>query len=302
MRKNSDFNILIVDDEIFNIEVVEGFLEDEGYRLSHSTNPITALKLAFEHNFDLILLDINMPKLDGIEFCKKLKNDAKTKDIPVIFLSAFSDTQTITNAFHAGGVDYLTKPFNGLELIARVNTHIKLRAYILEVEEKQAKLAQIVATDQQTGLPNRLRFISIIKKATQNIKSNPSRLSLAYIKIDNLQKINTLYGYKNGDKIISKIAKTFQSDIKPNYTLARLFGSDFVLLMPDTSLELASKVGIKFLETIRTNSFINVKVTCSIGVGEYNYGDDYEAFIHKVEKLMKDVEKDGGDMIAGISN
>jgi len=235
MLDNSKFNILIVDDEIFNIEVVIGFLEDEDYNLFYSTHPREALAKIYEEKFDLILLDINMPDINGLEVCRRIKNDETTKDIPVIFLSAFSDTKTITQGFEVGGVDYITKPFNGLELIARVQTHIELRKYIKELQSKQEKLAQIVATDTQTGLPNRLRFISIIKKETSSIESTPSRLSLAYIKIDNLQKINTLYGYKNGDKVISKVAQIFKENIKKDYTVARIFGSELVILMPNTS-------------------------------------------------------------------
>lgn len=302
MLDNSKFNILIVDDEIFNIEVVIGFLEDEDYNLSYSTHPREALAKIYEEKFDLILLDINMPDINGLEVCRRIKNDETTKDIPVIFLSAFSDTKTITQGFEVGGVDYITKPFNGLELIARVQTHIELRKYIKELQSKQEKLAQIVATDTQTGLPNRLRFISIIKKETSSIESTPSRLSLAYIKIDNLQKINTLYGYKNGDKVISKVAQIFKENIKKDYTVARIFGSELVILMPNTSLMAAGILVKKLLELIRKTRFVSVKMSCSIGVGEYNQDEEYETFIHRIEKLMKEVDKDGGDMICGVTS
>ncbi|MCD4668263.1 MAG: response regulator [Sulfurimonas sp.] len=300
MIDNSEFKILIIDDEIFNIEVIIGFLEEENYNLFYSTHPREALQKIYEENFDLILLDINMPDINGIEVCRRIKNDDASKNIPVIFLSAFSDTKTITDSFEAGGVDYITKPFNGLELIARVKTHIELRKYIKELQIKQEKLAQIVATDTQTGLPNRLRFISIIKKETSKIKSDPSRLSLGYIKIDNLQKINALYGYKNGDKVITKIAQIFKKNIKENYTIARIFGSELVILMPDTSLEAAGSLVKKLLNLVRKTKFVSIKMSCSIGVGEYNLNEEYEPFMHRVEKLMKDIDNDGGDMISGI--
>ncbi len=300
MLDNSEFKILIVDDEIFNVEVVIGFLEDENYNLSYSTHPRDALEKIYKENFDLILLDINMPDINGIEVCKRIKSDDASKDIPVIFLSAFNDTKTITDGFEVGAVDYIVKPFNGLELIARVQTHIQLRKYIKELQIKQEKLAKIVATDTQTGLPNRLRFISIIKKEILEIKSNPSRLSLAYIKIDNLQKINTLYGYKNGDKVITKIAQIIKANINKNYIIARIFGSELVILMPDTSLEAAGVLIKKLLDFIRKTKFVTIKMTCSIGIGEYTLNEEYEPFMHRVEKLMKEVDDDGGNMIAGL--
>ncbi len=302
MLDNSEFKILIVDDEIFNIEVVIGFLEDEDYNLSYATGAKEALTKVYSQDFDLILLDINMPEIDGIEVCRRIKNDEATKDIPIIFLSAFSDTNTITQAFSVGGVDYIKKPFNGLELMARVKTHIELRAYIQDVKAKQDKLAKIVATDTQTGLPNRLRFISIIKKITSQIRSEDTRLSLIYIKVDNLQKINTMYGYKNGDKVITKIAQIFFKEMKENYTLARIFGADFVVLMPNTSQEVAGIIAKKLLELVRKTKFVKIQMTCSMGVGEYVLNEEYEVFMHRVEKLMKEIDKNGGNMIAGVSS
>lgn len=298
MLDNSQFKILVVDDEMFNIEVVLGFLEEKNYNLSFNTNPKKALLRIFEEDFDLILLDINMPQINGLEMCEKIKRNPQKKDIPIIFLSALNDTQTITNAFDAGAVDYITKPFNGLELIARVQTHIELRKYIRELQIKQEKLAQIVATDIQTGLPNRLRFLTIIKKETQLIKSNPSRLTLAYIKIDNLSKINELHGYKNGDKVILKITKIIHNSLRENYTLARFFALEFVLLMPDTSVEVAKILLKKILTTIRADKTLTIQMTCSIGVDEYKYKEEYDKFILRTEALMQDISRDGGNMIA----
>ena len=241
-----------------------------------------------------------MPQLDGITLCEKIKNDPKTKDIPVLFLSALSDTTTITKAFEVGAVDYITKPFNGLELIARVNTHIELRRYIKEIQIKQEKLAQIVATDAQTGLPNRLRFLSILKKETSKITQNPSRLSMAYIKIDNLSKINSLYGYKMGDKVIVTMAKILQKNTDSNHILSRMFGSGFVLLMPNCSIKAANVISKKMLLTVRDYNKLSFQLTCSIGVGEYNLGEENDAFIQRIESLMDGVSKNGGNMIGGF--
>lgn len=300
MLDNSEFKIMIVDDEIFNIEVVVGFLEDEGYALSYNTNPKKALQRIFDEDFDLILLDISMPEINGLDLCKRLKTDVKTREIPILFLSAFSDTKTITDAFSSGAVDYITKPFNGLELIARVNTHIELRRYIKELQVKQEKLAQIVATDTLTGLANRIRFLSILKKETAQITSVNSHLTLIYIKIDNMQKINALYNHKIGDTIIVKMAKILNTFKKDTSTLARIFGTEFVLLMPMTSLSSSSKIAKKILTTVGETKFVNVQVTCSIGIGTYTLDEKYEAFLQRVEKLMQEVNHSGGNMVGGL--
>jgi len=298
MLDNSKFNILIVDDEEFNIEVVIGFLEPESYTLAYTTNAKDALRGAFKRDFDLILLDINMPEMDGFEVCQRLKKDEKTKEIPVIFLSALNDIDTITRAFEVGGVDYISKPFNGLELIARVKTHIQLKKYINELKIKQDKLAKLASIDIHTQLPNRLRFMSILKNECENVTSNPSRVSLAYIKIDNMHKINNIYGSKNGDKIISKIAKILKDSIRHTDSAARLFGSEFAILMPNTSLEAAGSIIKKLYGKILNYHSSNIQMTCSIGVSELNYGENYDIFLMRAENIMTDVKDSGGDMVS----
>jgi len=124
--KKSDKNILIIDDTVDNLKVLSEQLISEGYIV----RPVTSGELAFKTIEtkipDLILLDIKMPKMDGYEVCRRLKENKSTKDIPVIFISALGETSEKTRAFEAGGVDYVTKPFQASEVIARVKTHLDL--------------------------------------------------------------------------------------------------------------------------------------------------------------------------------
>jgi len=123
---DNNFNVLIVDDVVENIQVVMNVLKEENYNLSFALNGEEALSLVKETDFDLILLDIMMPVMDGFEVCKNLKNDDFTKGIPIIFLTAKTDIESISQGFELGAVDYVTKPFNPDELIARVHTHLEL--------------------------------------------------------------------------------------------------------------------------------------------------------------------------------
>ncbi len=297
MKSNASFEILIVDDERFNIEVVVGFLEMEGYKLAYATNGKDALSAAFAKSFDLILLDINMPGIDGFEVCRRLKKEPSTQDVPVIFLSALSDIATVTQAFSVGAVDYLSKPFNGLELIARVRTQIDLRRYILELKEKQNRLAHLASTDQMTGLANKLRFMSVAKKSCEASKQTPSRLTLAYIRLDRLQHINTVYGYKAGDKAMIKVAKVLQAALKPNEIAARLFGSEFVVLMSGVSLEAGAHRMQAVLQDIRGLQSGDVMLSASIGLVEYQVEEGYETFILRAEKMVEEARCTGGNVV-----
>nr|WP_320119067.1 hybrid sensor histidine kinase/response regulator [uncultured Marinifilum sp.] len=124
MKKN---RILIVDDVPDNIKVLQAILSGNSYEIHYALNGKDAIMLCVEHSFDLILLDIMMPEMDGYEVCKYLKSKDKTKDIPVIFLTAKVDEEAIIKGFETGAQDYVTKPFNTQELIARVNTHLDLK-------------------------------------------------------------------------------------------------------------------------------------------------------------------------------
>jgi putative two-component system response regulator len=120
------FNVLIVDDVVDNIQVAMNVLKEENYNLTFALHGEEALEIIKENDFDLILLDIMMPGIDGFEVCTRLKADEKTQDIPIIFLTAKTNIESISQAFQIGAVDYLIKPFNPDELIARVRNHLEL--------------------------------------------------------------------------------------------------------------------------------------------------------------------------------
>jgi signal transduction histidine kinase len=138
---NSKFSILVVDDDLKTIQVGINILkENENYHLVFATSGEQALERVQETNFDLVLLDILMPTMDGYQICKRLKSDDKTKHIPVIFLTAKHDNESLVKGFEVGGADYITKPFNALELHARVKTHLDLHYYFQHEIEKLKKM------------------------------------------------------------------------------------------------------------------------------------------------------------------
>lgn len=128
MKGQENSKILIVDDQHKNIQVLGSLLKDEGYIVGVAMNGKQAYKTLLENdNFDLILLDVNMPEMDGFEACKAIRKHENLKGIPIIFLTALVEPQDIVKGFELGGQDYLTKPFNSSELLVRVKTHLELK-------------------------------------------------------------------------------------------------------------------------------------------------------------------------------
>jgi DNA-binding response OmpR family regulator len=120
-----DIHILVVDDNQENLKLVNNHLKEWGYKIALALNAKEALTILENHSIDLVLLDIMMPEIDGLEVCRMMKEKEKTKDIPVIFLTAKTETEYIVKAFKYGGVDYISKPFRKEELFARVKNHLE---------------------------------------------------------------------------------------------------------------------------------------------------------------------------------
>jgi len=152
-REPSMEKLLVADDNPVNINVLRDALEPHGYEILAAPNGETALKIAQLAHPGLILLDIMMPGMDGISVCRLLKTIEATRDIPVIFLTARQETESLTQAFEAGGVDYVTKPFQPEEIIIRIETHLRARRLTQQLTEKNAALEQrtteLIAANEQ---------------------------------------------------------------------------------------------------------------------------------------------------------
>ncbi len=258
MKTNNNFNILIVDDEKFNIELAAVYLKEEGYKLSFALNAKSALEAVYKKEISLILLDINMPKTDGFEVCTMLKKDIKTKDIPIIFLTAQTDIEYISRAFEAGGADYISKPFNGVELKARVRTQLQNLSYLEEIKHKQSKLAQLSITDPLTKLKNALYFDSQIKI----YQSTKKDFWILYLKLDNFEKVNNLYGFYASNKIIKRLAAILKTHSSVDEVVSKLYGVSFGLLLKDYSkedtLKLYKAIYSDILEDKELSKLINI--------------------------------------------
>ncbi len=292
MKTSNNFHVLIVDDEKFNIELAAIYLKEEGYKLSFALNARGAIENVLKKNVDLVLLDINMPGKDGFEVCKILKEDIKTKDIPVIFLTAQTDIEFISCAFEVGGVDYISKPFNGVELKARVKTHLQNMAYLQEIKDKQSKLAQLSVTDPLTKLHNALYFDSQIK----SYLNKDENFWVMYLKLDRFEKINKVYGFYSANKIIKFFSKLLEETAYNNAKVARLYGISFGILLKDYDIGEIKKLYESIYMAVNKSKEIGSLVTISTVM--YNCKDNSTTvpeIYKKLQNSIGDVEVSNGD-------
>jgi len=231
--------ILLVDDEYIYIVLLADTL-DTDYEIVYATSSATAIEIATSTKLDLILLDVMMPGLNGYEICTRLKEDDRTKDIPVIFVTSLGDAWAETKGLKLGAVDYITKPFDPEPVKARVSTHIKLKV-------AQEKLALLAATDGLTGLWNRAQFDAMLAYEYSRHTRSGGELSLIMLDVDNFKAFNDTYGHIAGDDCLRQVALAISGAAsRLTDVVARYGGEEFVLLLPETSLEgamiLAEKV------------------------------------------------------------
>ena len=143
--EHSESDILIVDDTPANLQLLSKILSEQGYRVRPVPSGSMALSAARVEPPDLVLLDIRMPEMDGYTVCERLKADEKTRDTPIIFISALDATQEKVRAFRVGGLDYITKPFQVEEVLARVETHLALRKLQTQLQEANSKMEMELA-------------------------------------------------------------------------------------------------------------------------------------------------------------
>lgn len=282
--------ILAVDDNRTNLQVLLEYLKASGFRVLVSNSGESALLQAEAAIPDLILLDIMMsPGIDGFETCQRLKKNEKTKHIPVVFLTAFSESADKAKGIEAGGADFITKPFDGMELLARVKTHLKLNFFRRALEQKSAELQKAnkalmnsrkqiekeTRTDPLTNLPNRREIMDIIHYEQARSERSRKPFTIAIADIDNFKKFNEKFGYECGDHVLVSISGIMRNAIRKQDHLARWGGEEFMFIFPETDLEGGKIVCEKIRNTVENNIFeykgskFSISITLALSLVDY---------------------------------
>ncbi len=266
-------NILVVDDTHDNLRLLQNILAEQGYLVRPVSQGRRAIAAAISKPPDLILLDIMMPGMDGYAVCEALKADERTCDIPIIFISALNETFDKVKAFSLGGVDYITKPFQPEEVLARVNTHVTIRKLQQELEERNRELARLANIDGLTQIANRRYFDTYLQQEWRRLGREQQSVSLIFIDIDHFKLYNDHYGHQAGDDCLKQVARVFERVAqRPADLAARYGGEEFVILLPNTDEHGAEHVAKEIREMLRQlqipheSSSVSPFVTCSMGI------------------------------------
>jgi diguanylate cyclase (GGDEF)-like protein len=274
--------ILLVDDRKENLLALEALLEAPGLEIVTASSGNEALGLMLEHDFAVVILDVQMPGMDGFEVAELMRKSERTRYLPIIFVTAISKGENyVFKGYETGAVDYLFKPLNPVILKSKVNIFLELARKKKEVEkskiqiEKQnERLKELSITDGLTGLYNHRYFQEILTREFALVKRNRSDLTCFMIDLDYFKEVNDSYGHTFGDFVLRHFAQLLKGAVRKTDILARYGGEEFALLLPHTSLNgslvLAEKFRGKAEKYVYENDGYSRRVTVSIGVACYS--------------------------------
>lgn len=278
-------SILVVDDTESNADMLLAILKD--YDVIPATSGEDALEIAKSEKLDLILLDILMPDINGYEVCKQLKEDQKTASIPVIFITAKNDEESIEKAYDIGGIDYVTKPFRPIELRARIKTQ-------LQIMEMLKNLDFLASRDSLTGVLNRRKFFEKAEHAFEK----ESELYAIMMDIDRFKSINDRFGHHAGDEILKKITSMMLEHLGEEDIFGRLGGEEFAAICKRDSQEDLLKEVHSIKSMIENEYFLkehdHVSITVSMGISKKD-GEtkNIDALLKKADNGLYEAKNSG---------
>lgn len=313
---NKIFNLLIVDDIKENLFSLEALLteEIENISVAKANSGLEALSKVREIKFDLIILDIQMPEMDGFEVAELLKGAKKTKDIPIVFLTAAYKSDSFKEkGFQIGAIDYLTKPIDENQLINRINLYLKvfekekeLQAINQKLNEYIEEIKRLSVTDELTNLFNRRHFNELFVKERNRAIRDEKFFSFILIDVDNFKLYNDTYGHQAGDFVLKEVGATLKKSLHRGSDFAfRLGGEEFGIIFSglneEKSLEFSNQIREKIedLKIKHEKNSASEFVTASMGlyVGSYHQIEESDSIYRYADEALYLAKESGRNRV-----
>ncbi|MFA4827806.1 MAG: diguanylate cyclase [Thermodesulfovibrionales bacterium] len=297
--------ILLVEDSKAQAGLIRDFLEKTGYEVIWAENGKSAIKIAKSKGIDIILLDLVLPDISGNEVCRWLKLNEDTKGLPIIMLTVKDGLTDKVAGLEAGADDYVPKPYNEIELNARIYASLRTKALQDELRQKNHQLEDLLRqveimaiTDQLTGIYNRRRLETVLEEEFRRTIRYKSPLACLMIDIDHFKRINDRFGHHTGDMVIKETAQIITECARDIDTVARWGGEEFLALFPQTKKEDALQPAVRIIKKVSEHKFSEIsdeQITISIGIASAPDPsiDTEEKLIHASDMALYEAKKKG---------
>lgn len=267
--------VLVIDDSAAIREQVVRTLKDVGlfeeYR--EARDGLEGFKTLIESKADLVICDVDMPRMDGYKFLQLVASRPELLGLPIIMLTGMMDFNSKIRGLEQGASDYLTKPFDSGELVARVKVQLKIKSLQDELKKANEQLKRLTNIDHLTNLFNRRYLTEILESEFFRARRNRENLSLVIIDIDYFKNVNDTYGHQNGDVVLASVAGLAQQQLRAYDSAARYGGEEFVLVLPGTSLQGGELVAERLRQSVLEFGFPppmeDLTLTISAGVATF---------------------------------
>ena len=282
--------ILVIDDSRLIAHVAKTILTKRGHEVILTQDGMAGLEAAKSERPDMILLDLIMPVMDGYQVCEQLKEEGSTKEIPIIMLTSKAEPADKVKGLEMGALDYVTKPFDEGELLARVNTQLRLKELHEALQEKNRQLQEMANRDGLTGLYNHRYFHEQLSKDFLRAKRYHESLSCALLDIDHFKKFNDTYGHQTGDVVLSTLARVIEDSIRDSDLAARYGGEEFALILLHADGSVAFEVAERLRQMVENYEVQDkgkaLHVTISVGIATFPHKE-----VHDSKELIECADK-----------
>ena len=295
-------SVLIVDDEVSIIESMTLFLEKSGYQVSTASCAEEALEKLNGDTIDVVITDIMMPGMDGLELTKRIKKDCP---IDVIVMTGYSKDYSYEEAIRMGASDFVFKPVQFEELLLRLKRVVRERTLTIEREQMLERLKKLSITDGLTKLFNSRHFYNQLKSEIDRSTRYNHPLSLLIIDIDHFKVYNDHFGHLEGDKVLARLGKVIKLLLRKMDSAYRYGGEEFTVILPETEGEEAETVAQRIRKSIKAIVFFpepgrEASITISIGMTQYNPEEDIATFIQRADKALYGSKAGGRDRVSTL--
>ncbi|MEM7562531.1 MAG: EAL domain-containing protein [Pseudomonadota bacterium] len=303
----TDAKILIVDDARANLLALQVLLKPVEIDVISSSNGEQALRTAEMHaeHIALILLDVEMPGMDGFEVARQLKENEKTRSLPVIFITANQAEDHLELAYLAGAADYLQKPIRKTALISKVNVFLDLwslrygqQQEIDQRRKAEQRVEHLATHDPLTNLPNRRGLYDELKQMIYRSRRYHCTSAMIYVDLDGFKHVNDHYGHEAGDQLLIELSSAFKGIVRQTDSVARIGGDEFIVLITDidAGTSLINKIESLLYEASQPIDFNghSISVSASIGIALYpDHGDNAQTLMHHADQAMYQAKNHG---------